>query len=114
MNNLKKTTSFKFDAGFIDCIRYYLADDLKKIQYRVLALSRYFVDSDLCHVEDSPTFINFKRDILAIVAKGQRHYLKGLETDDPYNEDCCAMNVATRIVRYIDSWWNDGATVSWG
>lgn len=112
MNNLKKTTSFNFDAEFISAVRYYLKDDLDLIQHRVKMLSFQFRDDDLCHVEDSPTFNSFKRDILAIVAKEQRQYIKGMKKDFfPYLLDACAMNVATRIMDYIDAWWNGGATV---
>ena len=113
MNNLKKTTSFKFDAEFISAVRYYLADDLDLIRHRVKMLSFQFRDDDLCHIEDSLTYNSFKRDILAIVAKEQRHYIKGMKEDFfPYLLDACAMNVATRIFSYIDSWWNGGATVA--
>lgn len=112
MNNLKKTTSFKFDAEFISTVRYYLNDDLDLLQHRIKMLSIHFRDSDLCHLEDSPSFITFKRDILAIVAKEQRQYIKGMEYDfNPYLLDTCAMNVAARIMDYINAWWNDGATV---
>lgn len=112
MNNLKKTTSFKFDAEFISTVRYYLKDDLELNQHRVKMLSFQFRDDDLCHVEDSPTFNHFKRDILAIVAKEQRQYIKGMKKSfSPYLLDGCAMNVATRIMDYINAWWNDGATV---
>lgn len=114
MYNLKKTTSFKFDAEFISAVRFYLKDDLDVIQYRVKELSFHFRDLDYCRVEDSPSFNTFKRDILAIVAKEQRQYIKGMEFDfNPYLLDTCAMNVATRIMDYISGWWNHGATVGY-
>lgn len=115
MNNLKKTTSIKFDPEFISTIRFYMADDLDRFNYYIKMLFFHFRDYDLCSVDRSPRVNSFKRDILAIVAKEQRHYFEGLKFDYfPWMIDTCAMNAAKRIADYLDSWWNEGATVNYG
>lgn len=116
MNNLKKTTSIKFDPEFISTIRFYMADDLDRFNYYIKMLFIHFRDYDLCSVNRSPRVNSFKREILAIVAKEQRHYFEALKYDDctPWLIDTCAMNVATRIADYLDSWWNEGVTVNYG
>lgn len=110
--NTKKYTSFKFDKEFVSCVRYYMTDREKNLS-KIHALFRVFRDEDLCRIEDSPRVLEFKRHILAIVAKWQRTAIHDyLVWDSIYADDNCACNAVSEIERYIADCWNCGATVN--
>lgn len=111
--NTKLQTSVQFDEEFLDTVRYYMPER-EEMKNKIRQLFYVFRDEDLCRIEDSPKVLSFKRDILAIVARFQHKYYQDIRSDfyvPGWHLDDCAMACASRIVKYVDEWWNCGATV---
>lgn len=111
----KHNTSIDFFGihyEFFSTVRFYMTDR-KEYLSKINALFRVFRDQDLCRIEDSKKVLSFKRDVLAIVAKYAReeYQLELASGGCLYAMDTVACNCVTAIERYIDGWWNCGATV---
>lgn len=113
----RRNTSVQFFTGnadfFFKTVNWYMQGPvIKDLRRKIYWLSLYFRDEDLCRVDESKMFLEFKRDILAIVAKYMRRYCRIEEKNETgfCLVDDMACSCVTAIERYVDDWWNCGAT----
>ena len=101
---MKNTTSIKFDKEFLDTVRYYLPDR-EEMKNKIALTLKFLANLEDGVIENSVNVLQFKRNILSIVAAYQHRYYQDIRSDfyvPGWHLDDCAMACAIKIEKYID------------